>query len=159
MRLVIDHGDETMGERGDVAGATGTRQAHDSVLAMHLCGVQVPETVYLCRSEETEIDAARLQQAHYAHHVETLGGMQQVGWIGHGVDQLRRRTGANDSVLEQSHAVWSMSLLGHYKCNQRQPHAHKHNLAVADFARGRCDHHLAKGIAHFAVKTAARFSR
>ena len=84
--------------------------------------------------------------------------MQQVGRIGHGVDQLWRGFGPNYSILEQSDAIWSVSLLGDDEGDQRQPHADKHYFSFADLTGSRCHHEFAKCVSHFAVKTAERFS-
>src|SRR5437764_11493409 len=131
---MFDDGDETMRQRSNVARASRTWQANGSVFSFNLRGIKVPETVYLCGAEKTQIDSTGLQQAHHAYHVQTLGRMQQVRRIGHGVNQFRSRLGANDSVLKQSNAIGSMGLFGHNKGNQGQAHANKNNFSIANLA-------------------------
>src|SRR5438876_6401439 len=66
--------------------------------------------------------------------------------IGHGVDQLRRRSGAYDSVLEQAYSIWRMRFLRDHKCDQRQAHADEDDFRVANFAGGGGDHELAQSV-------------
>src|SRR5205807_9009988 len=101
MRFMIDHGYKALSQGSDIASSSRSRQTDETILALHLRGIQVPETVYLGCAQESKVDSSRLQQAHDSHHVETLRSVEKVGWIGHGVNQFRRWPRANDTVFKQ----------------------------------------------------------
>ena len=92
------------------------------------------------------MNASRLQQAHHTQHVQTLCGAQNVRRIGHGVDEFASRSCPNDAVFEKANGVRSVSFLRDHKRDERQPHADKDNLAIADFACRSGDHQFAEGI-------------
>jgi hypothetical protein len=52
---------------------------------------------------------------------------------------------ADDAVLEEPQRAGRMRALGEGEGDEREPHAHEHDLAVADLAAGRDDHQLALG--------------
>src|SRR5437763_12063327 len=120
--------------------------------------IEIPKTVYFGGTQESQVDSAGLQQAHDYEHVEALRRVQQVRRIGHGIDQLTRRRGANHSIFKESNAIRRVSLLSNHKRDQRQTHAHENDLSVADLSRRCRSHEFAPGITHFAVNTAERLS-
>src|SRR5262249_46009486 len=144
--LVFQKHNEPLGQRCNVASATRSRQTGQAARAPHFGRVQIAETIHFRRAQKTEMHPPGLEQAHDAHHVQALRGAQEIRRIGHGVNQLRRRSAANYTVLKQANRVWSMSFFRDHECNERKPHADKDQFAIADLACGSADHEFAHGI-------------
>ena len=148
--VMIQQHDKSLRQTRDITGSARTRQSDQTFRSAYLRRIQISVAIDLGGSQKAQVHASRLQQAHHAQHVQALRGPQYVGRIGHGVNKFGSGSSADYTVLKQSNCVRSMGPLGNDKGNQRKAHAHKHNFAVADFARRTRHHELAHGIAHLA---------
>src|SRR6266404_1586062 len=90
--------------------------------------------------------AAGLQQAHDAKDIQALCRAQNIWRIGHGVNQLRCRGGADYAVFKQADCVWRMRSFRNHKGNQRKPHAYEDDLFIVDFAGRGGEHEFGEGV-------------
>src|SRR5438034_7477526 len=119
---MLEQHEEAMGKRRDVTGTTRSRQTNHSSWSLNQSGIQIPKAINFSPAQKSQIDAPGLEQAHHTEHVETLGRVENIRRISHGVDQFSSRTRADDAVFEKSNGVRRMSLLRDNKCDQRQAH-------------------------------------
>src|SRR5436305_12956087 len=120
---MLEQHDEAMGQRRNVAGATRSRQTNHSSRCLNQSGIQIPKAINFSRAQKSEMDTTGLQQAHHTEHVKTLGRVENIRRISHGVDQFSSRGRADDAVFEETDSLRRMSLLRDNKCYQRQSHA------------------------------------
>src|ERR1051325_3623953 len=104
--LMLEKNNEALRERGDITCAAGTREADCACRCPRLRRVQIAEAVDFSSSQESQIHAPGLQQRHDTHHVEALGRSEQIWRIGHGVNELRSRCGADHAVFKQADRAW-----------------------------------------------------
>ena len=102
--------------------------------------IQIAEAVDFGAADKAKIDAAGLQQAHDV--VETAAGesASHIGRIAHSEDRFKRRPIADHAVFEDTDGARRMGFFGDSKAKERQTHADKYPVAVANFPRRSGDH-------------------
>ena len=68
--------------------------------------------------------------------------------IAHGKDRFERGPVADNAIFKNANGTRRVSFFRHGKSQQRQAHADKHLVAVADLARSRGNHQFTKRVVH-----------
>jgi hypothetical protein len=91
-------------------------------------------------------DAAGLQEAHDVVEAAAVKRVGYVGRIAHGENGFESGPVSHHAVFENSDGVGRVGFLGDGKTEQRQAHADKDFIAVADLPGRRSDHQLSSRV-------------
>jgi hypothetical protein len=147
--LLVLHGHDHVGERGDVVTAAGAGEAYPGVVGIADEGrVEVAEAVDLGAAHEAHVDIAALkQQEHVGDRQDHVGAARAALLVGRGRKLPRHDERPDHAALEQDRQRRRVQALRERRREQRDADPREHRLPVLEQARGHDREQLRCGVA------------
>ncbi len=132
--------DGALGEAGNVASAAGTGQAAHLAILSAPGGIEIAEAINFGSTEEAGVHAALLEEGHDVEHLSALGGVEEIGRIGHGVEELSGGSFADQAIFVEADGVGSVGAFGDDEGEHGEAHADEDEFVIVNFAGCGGDH-------------------